>query len=315
MIRRLFSNSQAGIIGVLVLLVAFFQLLNPNFLTPLNVAGMLRAMAYPGIVSIGMALCLISGVIDLSVGAIVGLSSVIFAKASLQLPALPSAGLAIIVGLVIGYINGLVITKLRVTPFIMTICSMFMIRGLASWVSNGYTIYPLPAGFSAFGIEEPLGISWAFILMVILMVMVAIIVRQSVWGLTVRAVGSDKEAAACTEVNVGNVHRSVYVLSGGFSALAGVMVSLILNAGVSSAGTGWELITITACAIGGVSLFGYEGSFIGLFCGLLVLQVIQNGIVIIGVNPYSQSVVIGGILLVAMIMEIRRRRWLNLESL
>jgi len=317
MMRRLISMPETGIICILVFLVIFFQAINSNFLSILNIAGMLRAMAYPGIVSIGMALCLMAGVIDLSVGATAGLASIIFAQASVHfgLPSLTSAVLAVLTGLLIGFINGYIITRLKVTPFIMTICSMFMIRGLASWISNGFTIYPLPIGYSIFGIAEPLGISWAFIIMVILIVVIALFMGQTVWGLSVRAVGSDKEAAACTEINVSNIHRSVFVLSGGMAALAGVMVSLIMNAGVSTIGTGWELIAVTACAIGGVSLFGYEGSFIGLFCGLLTLQVIQNGIVLIGVNPYSQNVVVGGILLIAMVLEIRRRRWLNLESL
>jgi ribose transport system permease protein len=151
--------------------------------------------------------------------------------------------------------------------------------------------------------------------MVSLLIIAGIVTYFSVWGLEVRAVGSDKESAACTEVNVGRVHRSVFTISGGMSALAGVMVSLILNSGAATVGTGWELIVIAGCAIGGISLFGYEGSFFGLFCGLLVLQMIQNGIVIVGISVYTQNVVIGIILLIAMTLEIRRRRWLNIEQL
>jgi ribose transport system permease protein len=317
MIQRAIAISEAGIVIILLGLVIFFQTLNQGFLSGLNIAGMLRAMAYPGIVGVGMALCLISGVIDLSVGATVGLTSVIFAEVSTKygLPLIPSAVIAIGVGLLVGYINGAIVTKLKITPFITTICSMYMIRGLASWISNGYTIYPLPKEFSIIGNAQPLGVSWAFIIMLILMVVGTIAINQTVWGLTVRAVGSDKESAACTEVNVGSVHRSVFVITGGLAGLAGVMVSMMLDSGVPSAGTGWELIIIAGCAIGGISLFGYEGSFFGLFCGLLTMQVIQNGIVVIGVSPYSQTVVIGGILLVAMILEVRRRRWLNLEYL
>lgn len=92
-------------------------------------------------------------------------------------------------------------------------------------------------------------------------------------------------------------------------------MSLILNAGSAPAGTGWELLAIAACAIGGVSLFGYEGSYIGLFAGLLTMQVIENGIVIVGVSSYTQTIAVGLILLSAMILEVRRRKWLNLESL
>lgn len=197
----------------------------------------------------------------------------------------------------------------------MTICSMYAVRGLASWISNGYLIYPLPDGFTGLGSVNAFGISWAFWLMIGLMLVAWFFLDRTVWGLTVRATGSDRESAKCTEVNVDRVHVSVFAITGVLAALAGVMVSLILNGGSAMVGTGWELLAIAACAIGGVSLFGYEGSFIGLFCGLLTMQVIQNGIVVIGVSSYTQTIVIGIILLASMVMEVRRRRWLNMESL
>jgi len=294
--------------------MVLFQSINPVFLTPLNIAGMLRGMAYPGLVAVGMALCLISGVIDLSVGATAGLASVLFAK-SAGLGFIPAASIAIAAGLAVGAVNGLVITRLHVTPFIMTICMMYAVRGLASWISNGYNIYPLPDGFAAIGTAAPLGISWAFILLVVILVIVGVVLKNTVWGLTVRAVGSDEESARCTEVNVDKVRLSVFVITGGLAALAGVMLSLIINSGNATVGTGWELVAVAACAIGGVSLFGYEGSTVGLFVGLFVLQIIQNGIVVVGISPYTQQIVIGAILLAAMVVEVKRRRWLNLERI
>ena len=298
-------------------LVVMFQIINPAFLNPTNVATMLRAMVYPGIVGIGMALCMISGVIDLSVGATAGLTSVIFAEATVNygMDFFPALAICLIAGALIGSINGVIVTKLRVTPFIMTICSMYAIRGLASWISNGYAIYPLPKEMTTIAVAQPLGLSWAFIIMVILMIIASIFLDKTVWGLTVRATGSDKESAKCTEVNTDQVHISVFIITGSLAALAGIAVSLVISSGTPTIGQGWELNAIAACAIGGISLFGYEGSFVGLFCGLLTLQIIQNGIVIIGISPYAQTIVIGVILLGSMIMEIRRRRWLNLESI
>lgn len=312
--KRLFSIPEAGIFSIMAGLVFFFQAVNPVFLTPLNIAGMLRGMAYPGIISIGMALCLISGVIDLSVGATAGLASVIFATFA-GWGLVPATAASLLVGLLVGVVNGLVITRLHVTPFIMTICMMYAVRGLASWISNGYNIYPLPSGFAEIGTWQPLGISWAFWIMVGLMGVVALFLSRTVWGLTVRAVGSDEESARCTEVNVETVRLSVFVVTGGLSALAGVLLSLIINSGNATVGTGWELVAVAACAIGGVSLFGYQGSMVGLFAGLLVLQIISNGIVVIGVSPYTQNILIGLILLAAMGLEVRRRRWLNLERI
>jgi ribose transport system permease protein len=315
-VKKLLSIPEAGISVILLCLVVFFQLMNPVFLTQLNIVGMLRAMAYPGIIAVGMALCLISGVIDLSVGATAGLASVIFAYTSVywHFGFIPALLTALLCGFLVGLMNGLIITRLNITPFIMTICSMYVVRGLASWISNGFTIYPLPDGFAEIGSLKPLGVSVAFFVMIGVMLIAAYFLDHTVWGLTVRATGSDKESAKCTEVDVNSVHLSVFVITGVVSALAGVMVSLIINSGIATTGTGWELIAVAACAIGGVSLFGYEGSFVGLFLGLLTLQVIQNGIVVIGISPYTQNITIGLILLVSMIFEVRRRRWLNLES-
>lgn len=315
--KRVLSIPEAGIGSILIVLIMVFQIINPIFLSSLNIAGMLRAMAYPGLIAIGMALCLISGVIDLSVGATAGLASVVFGYCSVyfNLGIVLSVLIALLCGLAVGLVNGIIVTKTHVTPFIMTICSMYAVRGLAFWISNGYQIYPLPDGYAQIGAVQPLGISWAFILMLVLMLVAWFFLDRTVWGLTVRATGSDKESARSTEVDVDRVHVSVFAITGVLSALAGVMVSLILNAGSAPAGTGWELLAIAACAIGGVSLFGYEGSYIGLFAGLLTMQVIQNGIVVIGVSSYTQTIAVGIILLTAMILEVRRRKWLNLESL
>jgi ribose transport system permease protein len=313
-IRRILATPETGIILVMLSLVVLFQSINPVFLSPLNIAGMLRAMAYPGIIAVGMALCLINGTIDLSIGATAGLASVVFAEFS-GLGLITAAIITITAGIVVGIINGVLITRLRVTAFIATLCMMYAVRGLASWISNGYNIYPLPDGFAEVGTASPLGISWAFIVMVSVMVLFAVLLCRTVWGLQVRAIGSDEESARCTEVDVNQIRLSVFIIAGGLAALAGVMLSLIINSGNATVGTGWELIAVAACAIGGVSLFGYDGSMGGLFVGLLVLQIIQNGIVVVGISPYTQQIVIGAILLTAMVVEVKRRKWLNMESI
>jgi ribose transport system permease protein len=316
MLKRIISIPEAGIIVICTLLVLFFQGVNPVFLSPLNVAGILRATAYSGIVSIGLALCLISGTIDISVGATAGLASVVFSKLVVAgIPFVLSAMLTILIGFMAGSLNAFTIIRMKITPFIATISSMYMFRGLASFISGGFTIYPLPAEISAFGAAQPLGLSWPFLILIGLMILVTLILRYSVWGLCVRATGSDLEAARCTEVNTDLIQASVIALAGGFAALAGIMVTTILGGGQASTGTGWELIAIAGCAIGGVSLFGYQGSMFGLLIGLITLQVIQNGIVTIGVSPYLQMVTIGVILIVSITFEVKRRNYLNLERI
>lgn len=313
--KSLISRSEFGIAATLIVLVTVFQTINPVFLSPANVAGMLRAMAYSGILAVGLSLCLIAGTIDISVGATAALACIVFTKLMVSgVPIWISTLSAIVTGIVAGTVNAFVIVRLRVSPFITTISTMYVFRGMANFLSAGYSVYPLPPSITEFSRLSPLGVSWAFWIMVAIMIIAQIFLDRSVWGLCVRATGSDIEAAECNEVNVKYIQTSVIVILGGLAGLSGVLVTTILGAGQPTAGTGWELIAIAGCAIGGVSLFGYEGSMYGLFLGLFTLQVITNGIVTIGVPAYFQNVVIGVILLASMIMDVRRRYFMNIEQ-
>lgn len=312
-----YKSGSLGIFVVLIVLIILFTLANPAFLSKVNIGTMLRATAYVGIISVGMAICLISGVIDLSVGATSALSSVIFGMlirdhgASILVAILVS----LLCGAVVGIINSFIILKLKVNPFIATISMMFVIRSVSNWLSNGYSIYPLSDRVLSIGEAQPLGVSWAFWLFVGFAILAELILRFSLFGLLLRAVGSDREVAKCTEVNVNQVNTVGLIAISLLAVIAGIAISCMTNAGSPTVGSGWEFTAITACVIGGVSLFGYNGDMLGLFCGLAVIQVINNGIVMIGVNPYLQGVVIGAILLAAMAVEIKRRSWLDLETI
>lgn len=310
-------SSSFGIVVVLAVLVTVFYIINPNFLTLINIQTMLRATAYTGIIGIGMSLCLISGVIDLSVGSTSALASVLFGLAIRDwgIDIIPSLLFVLGLGFIIGIVNSFAILFLKITPFIATISTMFIIRGLATWASNGYTIYPISNKVLQFGEAKPLGVSWAFVIFILLAILTEFMLRTSLLGLFLRAVGSDREVARCTEVDVNMVNTFSLVSVSILAALAGVLISTMSNSGSPTVGSGWEFTAITACAIGGVSLFGYHGNMLGLFCGLAVIQVISNGLVVIGVDPYLQNVVIGAILLVAMYADIKRRTVLDLETI
>ena len=311
------EQPSSAIFFVLIILVVFFQLSNPVFLSPINVATMLRALSYSGIIAVGMALCLMSGTIDLSVGSTAALSSVVFGSAIRDwgIELLPAAGLGLLVGTLVGLINSFIILRLKITPFIATISMMFVVRGLANWVSNGYNIYPLSDQVLAIGYARPLGVSWAFWAFVVCAIFAHLILQYTLFGLLIRAVGSDREVAICTEVNADMVNTVTLMLISILAAISGIFISFMINSGSPTVGAGWEFTAITACAIGGVSLFGYHGTIFGLFCGLLVTQVIQNGLVMIGVSPYLQSVVVGAILLIAMMIDVRRRTYLDLDKI
>jgi len=315
MVKKVLTIPEAGIVITLVLLVFLFWLIEPKFMSVGNIMGMLRALPYTGIIAIGLALCLISGTIDISVGATAGLSSVVFSKLVVHDWSMPAAmALSVAVGLLAGYTNSVAIVRLGVSPFITTISTLYIFRGLGTMISSGYSVYPLPEEVTRFGALQPLGINWPFLIMLAIMVVVAALLTRTVWGMCIRATGSDIDVAKCNEVDVVVIQTSTLVICGGLAALAGVFITCILGAGQATAGTGYELIAITGCAIGGISLFGYHGSMIGLFLGLLTVQIISNGMIVVGVPPYMQSVVVGGILLVSMIVDVRRRTLLNIEQ-
>jgi ribose transport system permease protein len=223
--------------------------------------------------------------------------------------------IALLAGIVIGLINSFVILKLKVTPFITTIAMMFVIRSLANWVSNGYTIYPLPEPVLSIGSARPLGVSWAFWAFIGIAIIADLVLRYSLLGFLFRAVGSDREIARCTEVEVDKINTITLVTISALAAISGIFISFMTNSGSPTVGSGWEFAAITACAIGGVSLFGYHGSIFGVVCGLAAVQVISNGIVMMGVSPFLQGVVVGAILLAAMYADVKRRTYLDLDAI
>ena len=311
------KNPSAGVAIMLVVVVGAFTLIEPAFISPANLATIARSLSYTGIIAVGMAFCLISGVIDLSVGSTAALSCVMFGRAMYfwNFSIGSAALLALGISLAIGLINSFVILKLRVTPFIATISMMFIARGLANYASNGYSIYPLPEPVLTIGYLKPLGVSVAFVVFLIVLTLGHVILTYTLFGLKTRATGSDREIAICTEVEVDRVNMINLLIASGLAGVAGVLIACLMNAGSPTVGSGWEFAAITACAIGGVSLFGYYGNMFGLFCGLALVQAINNGIVLIGVNPYLQNVVVGLLLLSAMYLDVKRRTYLNLDKI
>lgn len=190
-----------------------------------------------------------------------------------------------------------------------------MVKGISLAWKKGFLIYPLPDGIADLGMLKPFGISIAFICLVAITIIAWFILEKTVFGLEIRATGSDYEVAKVTEVRYRLIHTSLLIGVGVLAAISGIFLSFVLNAGAPNVGEGWEFAAITACAIGGISLFGYEGSIPGIFLGLLVIQVLSNGIVMIGVSAFFQQVVLGAVLLTAIILDVKRRAYLNLEKI
>ena len=312
-LKRLLTRPEATITVVLLVLVAIFGAINPRFASFANIAVILRGASLMGIVAVGMSLCMIGGMIDISVGATAGLCGAVFAMGltSWGFGLVASLLLSMAVGIGFGLLNCTLILKGKVNPFIVTIATMFVARGLVSYVTNGLTVYPLPDGYSEFGNAQPLGISWIFFIFLALVVIFEILLH-TVWGLQLRAVGSDREIAFCTEVETDKITYHSFIIVGALAATAGILGAVRMNGAQPLLGQGWEFWSLAACSIGGVSIYGYEGSLIGAFIGLVTIQVLINGLVAVGLSPYLQTVAIGVALCIAMMADARRREKLNI---
>ena len=314
-LARLAERREFAIVVVLTTLVTVFYLVEPAFLRPDNIRAILRGGAFIGVMAVGVAWILLSGSFDLSTGAVCGMAAVVSSTLIIKqgIPVIPSIILGILSGSLVGAINYNLIFNAHIPAFLATIGTMFIARGVGLFVTKGWELYPLPDSMGVFGRAQPLGISWHFWIFVILVIISQLLLSLTVWGLEVKATGSSREIARITEVNVKKVSLSTFVICGSLAALAGVLLTARLITGKASIGTGWELQVITAVAIGGVSLFGYEGSFFGMFLGIITVQVIQNGLVVVGLSPYLNTIVVGIILLFTAVVDWRKRKSISLD--
>jgi ribose/xylose/arabinose/galactoside ABC-type transport system permease subunit len=315
-LKRIVRQREFAIVAVLLVLITVFSLINPLFLRPDNLYAILRGGAFIGVMAIGVAWVLMSGTFDLSSGSVAGMAAVVTSTliVNKEFPIIPSFIVGILSGAAIGVVNYNLVFRAKIPAFLATIGTMFIAKGIGLYISKGWEIYPVPESIGVLGRAQPLGVSWHFWIFVLLVIISQILLVFTVWGLEVKATGSDRETARLTEVNIKKVSVSVYLICGSLSALAGILLMSRLITGKADIGTGWELQVITAVAIGGVSLFGYEGSFIGVFLGILAIQVIQNGLIVIGLSPYLNTIVIGVILLFTAVIDWQRRASLNLEG-
>jgi len=302
---------EVGVLVALLLVGALISLATPYFLTTNNLMGVFRAFSLTAIMSIGMVMVIITGGIDLSVGSAMGLASLVTA---LTFAAGGSTGLAIAAGLgtglAFGLFNGLMITAIGLPPFIATLGTLSIGRGLMYMITHGVPVTPdTPEIFSVIGQGYVGPVPVPVIIMVALMVLFAIIMRRTRFGRHVYATGGNEYAARLSGVKVNRVKLAVYVLSSTIASLAGVIgFSRYLSAEPAS-GFGAELDVIAAAAIGGASLAGGIGSVTGAVIGAALVGVIANGVVLLNINTYAQQAITGGVILIAVSLDVLRNRY------
>jgi ribose transport system permease protein len=302
MIRRAFTHY--AIFLALIVECVVLGVSNDAFFTASNLTNVLRQNAFTAILAAGMSFVILTGGIDLSVGSVVALSGVICADTLVHgwgLAAGIGAGTA--VGLLIGFINGLTVTRLRVPPFVVTLAMMLVVRGAAYKYTDARTISDLPASF----VHLSNGAVTA-IVMASVFALAWLVLMRSPFGRHVFATGGNQDAAWLAGVRVNRILLSVYTICGTCAGIAGVLVAARLNAGYPKAGEFYELDAIAAVVVGGTSLFGGRGSIWGTLAGAFFIGVLNNGLNLFGVSPYDQMIVKGGVLLVAASLDRWRTR-------
>lgn len=307
---RLFQVREFNVLIALVVVGALISLFTPYFLTTNNLMGVFRAFSLTAIMSIGMVMVIITGGIDLSVGSAMGLASLVTALCfSMGYPTEVCIAAGLGVGVVFGLCNGLLITFIGLPPFIATLGTLSIGRGLMYMITRGVPVTPeTPEGFAILG-QGYLGpVPVPVIIMLLLMLVFAVIMRRTRFGRHVYATGGNEHAARLSGVKVDRIKLSVYVLSSTIASLAGVIgFSRYLSAEPAS-GFGSELDVIAAAAIGGASLAGGAGSVTGAVIGAALVGVIANGVVLLNINTYAQQAITGGVILIAVSLDVLRSR-------
>ena len=316
--QRLIATKEMGVFLALVVLTIGMSFLTPYFFTSQNIFNVLRSIATIGIMSIGMTMIIVTGGIDLSVGSMLAAGAMFTARLMSYDGANPWVAVAggVGLGVVLGLVNGLVITKIKINPFITTLGMLSIARGITYLLATGLegsvasNIPMRDAGvnYLGAGVIGALQFPFPVIEMVILVVVASIFLRFTVLGRQVYAVGSNEQAARLAGVNVDLVRLFVYTLTGALCAYAGIMNAGLLSTAATNLGVGNELDVIAAVIIGGTSLSGGEGTIIGAVIGAAIMALVRNAFVLLHIPIHWQTVTIGVVIILAVATDRLRKR-------
>ena len=299
----------------LVVMVVVLSFASEQFLTIPNLRNILLQISVNLCLSIGMTLIILTGGIDLSVGAILGLSGAVaagllkngmalnFAGVQIQFTPFGAIIAGIFIGLALGWFNGMAITRFKLPPFVATLGMLSIGRGLTMLWTNGFPITALGPTFGFIGAGFWLGVPTAIWISAALVGLFYFISIHTKLGRFIYAVGGSEKAAAFAGLRVNNIKVWVYTLGGGLAAVAGLILTARLDAADPKAGLGYELDSIAAVVIGGTSLSGGRGSILGTVLGCLIIGVLNNGLVLMEVSPFWQQVIKGFVILAAVAMD------------
>ena len=314
-IQRVLKIKELGILITLILLFIVFTILSDVFLIPTNLVNILRQVSIMGVMALGMTMVIAVGGVDLSVGSTYALSTTVAAVLMTKtgIPILGCCIIAFFVGVLFGAINGIIIGYVNIPAFIATLGTMNIARGLALILTNGMIISldrsPVADpenldNFYAVGGGEIAGIPTLALFLVIMAILAYIFFHKSLSGFRMRAVGGSMDAARASGINVRRTIMLPYIITGGLCALTGILNFSFMHTVQGTMGEGMELDVLAAAYIGGASPSGGYGTILGTVIGVLIIGVLKNGLVLIGVDPYVQKVLIGVLVIGAVMIDM-----------
>ncbi|MFQ3567668.1 MAG: ABC transporter permease [Aggregatilineales bacterium] len=316
--RFALSGANLGLWIFVMLLMAFFAVTAPGFFTSTNAVNVLRQMAPLAIAAFGASFVIFSGGLDLSVGSVAALSGVVAAMFARDNSFAGSAEISWLVGIMVGalfgLINGSIVVYLHINPIITTLGTLAIARGIAFVLTGGVSLFGVPESFRGLGRGFILAdvfpgvFSIPVVIMLILLVVCWLVLKRSVFGLYVYSIGGNEEAARLSGVPVSRIKLGVYVIGGMAAGLAGVIGASRLGSGQAASNDGLELSVITAVVLGGASISGGDGTILGTFAGVLIIQILLNGMTLLNIDPFYQRIVTGLALLIAVGLDQFRRR-------
>ncbi len=294
-------STELTLAGILLAFVVLLSFATPYFLTDENLSNLVKQSAINGVIALGVTAVIISGGIDLSVGAVAGLAGVVAAMLMTQgVPTLAACAAALAASAAVGVLNAVMVYEGRIPPFIATLATMTMGRGLIKLVTDARMVTGLPAGFLQFGQASYLGVPSQFWVWMVLSAGMIVVLTRTRFGRAVYAIGASPEVARLSGINLRSNLYAVYALGALMAGIAGLVLTARVRMASPTAGTNYELYAIAASVIGGASLNGAQGTIVGSILGALIMTTITNGGNLLGIDAFTLEIAIGALIALAV---------------
>lgn len=307
---RILMKKELGIFILLLVLCAITSAINPRFLSPVNLQNTTRLVGMFGLLGLGLGTVIITGGIDLSVGSVLSLLGIVFSMALTQwhLPTAVAVLIVVLGALALGALHGFLVARIRLQPFIVTLCGLLFYRGLARYIARdetkGFGENTGLTGLQTLANGNLFGVPWPFVILLIVAAMLWVLIHRSVYGRYLFAVGNNEEASRYAGINAKAIIASAYLICGALTGLATIIFAFYTNSiAPSSHGNSYELYGVAAAVLGGCSLRGGEGSVIGILLGTVLLQVLQNLVNLLEIDPSLNLAVMGAVILIGVLAD------------